>query len=144
MEEEVKAWAPRGGRPKKEAKERKSRRLNLCLTEDEFTRLQEEAIEAGYKVEHLALYAKVKLLPKDGVIFYNPKPLFNALDKLTPELKKVGTNINYVAKYVNYLDKNGMTDANFIAEYNQHFRRMAEVQHEYSLAIKAYLRSVAK
>jgi len=141
VEEQIKPWNPKGGRPKKVAKELKNKRVNLCFTEDEFKNLQDEAIKAGYKSEQVAIYAKTKLLPKEGAILYNPKALFTSLNKLGPELKKVGNNINQIARYVNYLDKNNMIDANFIAEYNQYFKKMAEVEHEYSVAIKAYLRS---
>jgi len=141
LEEEIKPWNPKGGRPKKVAKELKNKRVNLCFTEEEFKNLQEETIKAGYKPEHLALYAKAKLLPKEGAVIYNPKALFASLNKLGPELKKVGNNINRVAKYVNYLDKNNMIDAKFIGEYNQYFKKMAEVEQEYARAIKAYLRS---
>jgi len=144
MEEEVKSWNAKGGRPKKKAKELKNKRLNLCFTEDEFRALQDEATTAGYKPDHLAIYVKTKLLSENSAVLHNPKMLFGALDKLGQELKKVGNNINQVARYVNYLDRNNMIDPNFIGEYNQHFKRMSEVQHEYALAIKAYLRSFLK
>ncbi|QNF31342.1 plasmid mobilization relaxosome protein MobC (plasmid) [Adhaeribacter swui] len=143
MEEEIKTWSAKGGRPKKEAKERKDWRLNLCFTEDEYKALAAEMEQAGYQ-DKLGIYAKTKLLTKQGTVPHNPKVLFAALNKLSPELKKVGANINQIARYVNYLDKNNMVDPKFMIEYNEHFKRMAEVQHEYALAIKAYLRSITK
>lgn len=143
MEEEAKGWNPKGGRPKKEAKELKDKRLNLCFTEDEFKAMQDEMENAGYK--YLGVYAKSKLLSSnEGTVQYNPKVLFNVLNELSPELKKVGTNIDQIARYVNYLDKNNMVDQKFMAEFNLCFKRMAEVQHEYVIAIKAYLRTLSK
>lgn len=139
----MKTWNAQGGRPRKEPKERKDWRLNLCFTEEEYNALSREMEDAGYK-DKLGLYAKSKLLNQQGTVPHNPKVLFAALNKLSPELKKVGANINQIARYVNYLDKNNMVNPAFILEYNQHFKRMAEVQHEYALAIKAYLRAIVK
>jgi len=145
MEEESKGWSAKGGRPKKEPKDKKDNRLNLCFTEAEMKSLREEMEAAGYPDSKLGVYAKSKLLAKDGAgVKYNPKVLFEVLNKLSPQLKKVATNINQVARYINYLDKNNMVDQKFMADYNINFQKMAEVQREYANAIKAYLRSYNK
>lgn len=142
MVEDENSWNPKGGRPKKQVRDLKAKRLNLCFTEEEFNALKAEMQAAGYNI--LGVYAKSKLLSRQGAVPHNPKQLFNVLDKLSPELKRIGVNINQIARYVNYLDSNNMIKADFIAEYNANFKKMAEVQHEYAVAIRAYLRSLVR
>ena len=141
MEEELKTWNPKGGRPKKDEKEIRNKSVKIKLTEPERTDLYKEAETLGWKQP--LVYFRNKLLSKEAAPGYNPQELFKALDKLNPELKKVGRNINQIAKYVNHLDKNGMVDQRFISEYNTQFKKMAEVQREYALAIRAYLKTVS-
>lgn len=145
MEEEKEgskgAWNPRGGRPKKDEAELKSEWLHIRLTKTEKQALEDEMTEAGYK--KINQYAKSKVLSKGSSVSHNPKILFAKLNDLSPQLKKVGTNINQIAKYVNYLDANDIIDPKFIAEYNAAFKEMAEVQRQYAIAIKAYLRSLS-
>lgn len=139
MEQEIKPWNPKGGRPKKNEKDLRKERLNLKFTEAEMKQLVEECKELGWGKPYV--YFRNKLLSKGGA-GYNPRELFKALNQINPQLSKAGNNINQVAKYVNYLDKNNMIDAKFIAEYNVHFKRMIEVQREYVLAIRAYLKTL--
>lgn len=141
MEEEIKTWNPKGGRPKKDLKEVRNSQVIIRFKEGEKGDLYKEAEERGWSQP--LVYFRNKLLSKDGGPGYNPQELFKALNKLNPELKKVGRNINQIAKYVNHLDKNGMVDQKFIAEYNAHFKRMIEVQREYAQAIRAYLKTVS-
>jgi hypothetical protein len=141
MEEEIKTWNPKGGRPKKDEKDLRNKSVKIKLTETEKTDLYKEAGEKGWKQP--LVYFRNKLLSKGGGSGYNPQELFKALNELNPELKKVGRNINQVAKYVNYLDKNGMVDQKLISEYNTHFEKMIAVQREYALAIRAYLKTVS-
>ena len=131
MEEEIKAWNPKGGRPKKAEKDLRNKPVKIKLTEGEKTSLYKECEKLGWKQPHV--YFRNKLLSKAAGPGYNPQELFKTLDK-------VGVNINQIAKYINYLDKNNMVDQKFMPEYNQHFKRMIEVQSEYTVAIKAFLR----
>ncbi|PSR51934.1 hypothetical protein AHMF7605_28920 [Adhaeribacter arboris] len=142
MEEEIKNWNPKGGRPKKSDKERRDKPVLIKFTEDERNQLYKESEDLGWKQP--LVYFRNKLLSKTNSTNHNPQSLFKALNRLNPELNKVGNNINQIARYVNYLDKNNMVDQKFIAEYSTCFKEMIEVQKEYTLAIKAYLRSVSK
>lgn len=142
MEAEDKAWNPKGGRPKKEEKDLRNKPIKIKLTQGEKTALYKESEQLGWKQPYV--YFRNKLLSKEGGPGHNPKVLFKAIDKLNPQLNKVGTNINQIARYINYLDKNKMIDQKIIAEYNQHFKSMIEVQQEYTAAMRAYLRSITK
>jgi len=141
MEEKIKAWNPKGGRPKKSDKERRDKTVLIKFTEDEKSQIYKESEDLGWKQP--LVYFRNKLLSKNSSAGHNPQSLFKALNKLNPELNRVGNNINQIAKYVNYLDKNNMVDQKFIAEYNTYFKQMLEVQQEYTLVIKAYLRTVS-
>jgi len=140
VEQEIKTWNPKGGRPKKKESELRNKRVTVKLTEAEEIALFKECEDLGWKQP--LVYFRNKLLSKEGKAQHNPNELFRVLNKLNPELNKIGNNINQVAKYVNYMDKNGMVDAKFIAEYNMLFKELLKVQQEYSVAIRAYLRSL--
>jgi len=142
MEDESKSWNPRGGRPKKNENELRNKPVLIKFTEDEKKRLYQESKDLGWSKP--IVYFRNKLLSKEGGVKHNPQELFKALNELGPELSKVAANINRVARYVNYLDKNNMIDAKFIGEYNVHFKRLIEVQHKYTVAIKAYLRTLVE
>ena len=141
-EEDQKTWNPKGGRPRKDQKELRNKQVIIKFTETEKTALYKESKDLGWKQP--LVYFRKKLLAKEGRVSHNPQELFKALNKLNPELNKVGHNINQIARYVNYLDKNNMVDQRFLAEYNQCFKKMTEVQQEYTLAIRAYLRALAQ
>ena len=142
MEKEQQAaeWKPKGGRPRMRAEDKRGKTVGIRITDEERTRLEQRATAAGYK--DLSEYMRVRLLSEDSAPVHNPKKLFKAFDKTGTALKKVGTNINQIARYVHYLEKNNMVEPKVMAEYNQHFRQYLQVEEEYVKAIRAYLRTV--
>ncbi len=122
------------------AEEKRLKTASMRLTEDERGTLERRAEAAGYK--DLSEYMRVRLLSEDNAPTHNPKQLFRALDKTGGELKRIGNNINQVARYVHYLEKNNMVEGKVIALYNQHFQEFLQVEKEYVKAIRAYLRTV--
>ncbi|GAB3832343.1 plasmid mobilization protein [Pontibacter rugosus] len=140
MEKGTKAqeWKPRGGRPKVRAEDRRENLLKVRLTNKERSDLEAKAGAAGYT--DLSAYIRLRLFSEQGA-GHNPKELFHAIDKTGAALKKVGTNLNQVVRYLHYLEKNNMVSEQTIAEYNQHFRMLIEVEEEYVKAIRAFLRT---
>ncbi|RDV11880.1 plasmid mobilization relaxosome protein MobC [Pontibacter diazotrophicus] len=139
-EEQLSEWKSKGGRPKLSAGERRDFMLRIRLTEQERKDLAELASEAGYN--DVSVYARNKLFAPAHTPIHNPKQLFRAIDKTGAALKRVGTNINQIARYVHYLEKNNMVEGKVIAEYNQHFQEFLQVEEEYVKAIRTYLRTV--
>ncbi|MHA6250055.1 plasmid mobilization protein [Pontibacter sp. CAU 1760] len=139
-QQQVPAWKSKGGRPPMRAAEKRRKSASIRLTEDERTNLEQWAANAGYK--DLSEYMRARLLSENNAPLYNPKKLFRAIDQTGGALKKVGTNINQIAKYVHYLEKNNMVAGEVIAEYNQHFQKFLQVEEEYVKAIRSYLRTV--
>ncbi|WP_345158600.1 plasmid mobilization protein [Pontibacter saemangeumensis] len=133
-------WKPKGGRPPMKPAEKRLKTASMRLTEDERTALEQRAAAAGYK--DLSEYMRVRLLSEDTAPVHNPKQLFRALDKTGGDLKRIGTNINQITRYVHYLEKNNMVEGRVLAQYNQHFREFLQVEKEYVKAIRAYLRTV--
>ena len=132
-------WKPKGGRPKLAAGEKRGVLFNIRLTAQERKDLGRLATEAGYK--DAAAYARKRLLTSGEAASFNPKPLFRAIDKTGAELKKIGNNMNQIARYVHYLDQNNMVSEKVITEYNRHFQEMIRVEDAYVKAIRAYLRT---
>jgi len=112
--------------------------LRLRLTEKERVKLEEQASEAGYNDQ--SVYLRKKLFSAGEATVHNPKKLFQAIDKTGGELKRIGSNINQVAKYVHYLEKNNMVEPKVIGEFNRHFREFLEVEEAYVKAIRSFLR----
>ena len=122
------------------AEEKRRKTASIRLTDEERTLLEQRTAAAGYN--DLSEYMRVRLLSEDNAPIHNPKQLFRALDKTGGELKRIGNNINQIAKYINYLEKNNMVEGRVIAEFNQHFQELLQVEKEYVKAIRAYLRTV--
>lgn len=146
MEEEKRAeepaFKPKGGRPKKETDERKEVWFSIRMTTAAKQAFTEEAEQAGY--EKATDYARKKLFAKETDSLHNPKALLLTIGNLNTEIHKVGVNINQIAKYVNYLEKNKRVDDKFMNDYNTHFKKMLDLQSEFLVAIRAYLRSNKK
>lgn len=139
-EEQAQSWNPKGGRPKLAEGDKRSYVVKLRLTEKERGQLAEQVREAGYKDQ--TEYVRKKVFASGDTPTHNPKQLFRALDKTGGELKRIGNNINQVARYVHYLEKHNMVEGKVIALYNQHFQEFLQVEKEYVKAIRAYLRTV--
>ena len=114
--------------------------FRLRLTEQERKDLAAQSSEAGYK--DVSVYVRKKLFASSDTPIHNPKKLFRAMDQMSGALKKVGTNINQIARYVHYLEQNNMVEPKVMAEYNRHFREFLDVEQGYVKAIRAYLRTV--
>ncbi|GAB3834638.1 plasmid mobilization protein [Pontibacter rugosus] len=114
--------------------------VKLILTKKEREQLAEQVREAGYKDQ--TEYLRKKVFASGDTPVHNPKKLFRALDKTGGELNRIGNNINQVAKYIHYLEKNNMVEARVISEYNRYFQEFLQVEVEYVKAIRAYLRTM--
>lgn len=141
-EQQAQSWNPKGGRPPMKAEEKRGKWVGIRLTDEERTRLQQLATEAGYR--DLSAYMRARLLSEGSAPAHNPKALFRAMDLTGAALKKIGANMNQIARYVNYLDSNNMVEPKVIAEYNRHFREFLDVEEAYVKAIRAYLRSTRR
>ncbi|MFD3002668.1 plasmid mobilization relaxosome protein MobC [Pontibacter toksunensis] len=139
-QEQAQEWNPKGGRPKLPAGEKRGFVVKLRFTEKERVQLEEQVREAGYNDR--SEYLRRKIFASADVPVHNPKQLFRALDKTGGELKRIGTNINQIARYINYLEKNNMVEGKVIAQYNQHFQEFLQVEEEYVKAIRTYLRTL--
>ena len=131
-------WNPKGGRPKLSQEERRDSVYKLRLTDKERADLEQQASEAGFK--DVSVYVRKKLFSAGNAPAYNPKALFKAIDKTGVALKKIGTNINQIARYVHYLEQHNMVEGKVMAEYNQHFEELLKVEDKYVKAIRAFLR----
>jgi hypothetical protein len=137
-----KEFNPKGGRPPYDENLRRKHKITIRVNAKEKEKIYGEVAFNGYK--YPLIYCRKKLLSDGSGPGPNPAILFHTMNKIAPELKKIGQNINTVAKYVNYLDKNGMVDQRLIADYNIHWKEYYKVLDEYSKAIRAYLRTVSQ
>lgn len=103
----------KGKKGRKAEKSNRVKRLEMRFTEEEFTELT--ANSKNYK--SISEYIRVRTFKK-GSSLLNPIELIRALDDVCLEMKRVGTNINQIAKYIN--QRKEITSDGLIEEYDKH------------------------
>lgn len=110
------------GRPKKEAHELRKKVMNVRFTYDEYIKIIKK------KPSHLSDSAFIReILVDKKLVFLD----YKILDNLIPEMRKVGINVNQIAKKVNSagtLDRNdSYILRSKISELNEMFYKILEV-----------------
>lgn len=129
-------WKPKGGRPR--SNNPRENVYNIRFTDDEREDLEQMAVNAGYK--DLSSFIRTRLFSGDSA--HNPKELFLAADRTGAALKKVGADINQVARYVRLLEKHNVLSDKVLQSFNRSFAELIKIEAEYVRAIRAFLRAV--
>lgn len=88
--------------------ENKTEWVRFRITKKEINQIETHATKLGYK-NNLSTYFRNRILRKD-VITVNPNKLIDELNLLRGELNKIGSNINQITNYCNFLLKNKYTE----------------------------------
>ncbi|MDH6305748.1 hypothetical protein M2459_002496 [Parabacteroides sp. PF5-5] len=84
-------------------KTNKDKWIHVRLTENEYRKLQNQS----KPFSSMSAYIRVLLFSKDKVIV-DPKSILLAVKELSNEINRVGGNINQIAKFMNFAEKNGL------------------------------------
>ncbi|WP_276499883.1 plasmid mobilization protein [Pontibacter litorisediminis] len=128
-------WKPKGGRPRSENP--RDNTYKIRFTDDERKDLDTLAADAGYT--DLSAYIRARLF--SGDTDYNPKELFVVANRTGAALKKIGTDINQVARYVRLLEKHNILSEQVLQDFNRSFAELIQIEEEYVKAIRAFLRA---
>ncbi|MEE9406540.1 MAG: hypothetical protein V3V28_00555 [Polaribacter sp.] len=93
--------------------------LKIYLTDKEYSHLAKNAEKLGY-TKNFNHYIRGLLFKKNRVLV-NPNKLVDELYLLRAELNKIGSNLNQVANYTNFLFKN-----NYIE--HSHIKKLKEIE----------------
>ena len=89
----------------KESREKKTRRIHMVVTESEYKQFLEYAQEH----KNISDYIRECCLVKNKKSFEKTKEVKKLLKNLSFEMNAVGTNINQIARYTNFLLENKIT-----------------------------------
>lgn len=119
----------KGGRGKKAVKKNRIKRIELRFREDEYDLL----IENSKSYKSTSEYIRARLFKK-GSSIPNPIELLKSLDNVNVEMKRVGNNINQLAKYVN--QRKGITSDELILEYEKLLNEYVELQQKLEISYR--------
>ena len=116
-------------------KNNKTKRISFRITENERKLIEFNAEKLGYK-DSLSTYFRNRILRKE-IVLVNPNLLVDELYSLKSELNKIGSNINQIANYSNFLMTKNFVDDEFL-------NKMIEASVEFSLKIKQIEETINK
>jgi hypothetical protein len=108
-------------------KENKTKYVRVRITKSEDEKIKKEAQILGYQ-NNISQYLRGKILRKH-MPTVNPNKLIDELYLLRAELNKIGSNLNQVANYTNFLFKNNYAE-------HSHIKKLKEI--ELALENKVY------
>ena len=91
--------------------------LNISLTNKEYDKFIRRANQLGYEKNYNE-YIREMLFNKHRIMV-NPNKLIDELYLLRAELNKIGSNLNQVANYTNFLLKNNYVEHSHLKEFQE-------------------------
>ena len=98
-------------------KENKTKYVRVRITKSEDATIKKEAEILGFQ-NNISQYLRGKILRKH-MPTVNPNKLIDELYLLRAELNKIGSNLNQVANYTNFLSKNKYIDHSHLKELKE-------------------------
>lgn len=102
-------------------KDNRIKRVWVRFTEREHTQLQKDA--SNY--HSISEYIRARLFRNDREIV-DPKEFIRSIDSVTVEMKRVGNNINQIARYINQTDR--FASEELLSEIQNQLLKYAELQ----------------
>lgn len=112
----------------KERKENKNHFISIRLSDEEMKKLNAVLEQTGYQ-NNRTTFIKNRIFDKKMVLL-NPKKLLDELFYLRSGLNKVGTNVNQIANYYNFLGNNKMIDETKSKEFFNEADKVMDLQIE--------------
>lgn len=129
----------KGGRKKLNRAERRSIKLQLHVTEEEFSRFENQFKVSGKRF--LSDFLRTLILDEKHMQrFTDQVELIKKLDILGTNLGKIGNNINQLAKYANIQLKTGKMDPMTLDRYNLLMEQFLKEHRKLSKAYRTFAR----
>jgi hypothetical protein len=107
--------------------ENRDKRLWIRLTPAEHGEVRERAKEMGVSVSY---YIRTRIFRAKEASVINAKEYLDAYREGVRELKKIGNNINQLARYANYINNSGQIQPAVIEELNSLLKEFVLCQRE--------------
>ncbi|QCD62852.1 plasmid mobilization protein [Tenacibaculum maritimum] len=91
--------------------------LSISFTDKEYEKLVSKAKDLGYE-KNYAYYIRKMLFDKNRIMV-NPKVLIDELYLLRAEINKIGSNVNQIANYTNFLGNRNSIETQFYVRYSE-------------------------
>lgn len=112
-------------------KEKKSRRIQIVVTESEYERL----LEYGKDFKTVSDFIRNSCLEQNKKRFEKTKEMTNLLIQLTNEMNAIDKSINQVARYINFLLENKVVSDN-INRFNSEIIKYTALQMSFEKLLK--------
>ena len=109
--------------------------INIYLTDKEHNHLVNNAKKIGY-AKDFSYYIRELLFKKNRVLV-NPNKLVDELYLLRAELNKIGSNLNQVANYTNFLFKNNYAE-------HSHIKKLKEIELDFENKVYELKKTIDK
>jgi len=119
------------------AKNNQEKRLQLYVNQQEFECIRAEFEASGYS--SLSAYLRKKIAG-NGIIIPYPKEMLYTLDQLGIQQKRIGNNINQIAKKVNLYRKEGRFPHDAMGNFNKTMLEYMNSINDLSKAYRALIR----
>ena len=129
-----------GGRKKLPTSELKTKKLQMHVTELEYTRIQTLYHASGQNTVSDFIRALVLDEKKSGSIRNNVE-LIKHLDVIGTEIGRIGNNINQLAKYANIQIKSGKVNTSVIIDFIEVMDKYLQERRELAKAYRALVRN---
>ncbi len=108
----------------KKEKNNRERKLDIRFTKREFNQIVEQANKLNVSKTK---YVRSKIF-KGDIALINPVEFLEQYSSINLEMKKIGNNINQLAKYANMLQQAGQENLNVIVELNSYLKSFIDIQ----------------
>jgi len=129
----------KNGRPLK-LEGKRTKHIKARLTEDEYSLIAKQWKSLSMKESD---YVRLMVLKPDSIkIKVNAVELIRVLDEVGAELGRSGNNINQLARHANFLNKQGMLNAEIVVNFNGLFSDYISIFRKIEIEIRLLLRQL--
>lgn len=129
-----------GGRKKLPAGKHLNKKLQIHVTEEENTQIENDFANSGLNSK--SEYLRQRLLkPGRRSSSINPIELLKQIDKIGAELGSIGNNMNQIAKYANLLSLRGELNMHPIKQFNMLMDEYMSTRRELVKAYRAIIKN---
>jgi hypothetical protein len=127
------------GRPELKTGKR-TKKIDARFTEDEYTQIAALGKELGITKTD---FVRMRVLNNAKQIVINSKELIGHLDAIGAEMRRVGNNINQLARHANVLKLQGALSPSVAAKFNELLDGYIKIQQALETALRKIIRAMS-
>ena len=133
----MKTKSNKSGRPALLEKDKKSKRLFVRFTTEEYNEIEKLVKQSNISQSDLI---RLRVLKNNQNTLLNAKEVISELNILNVELNRIGTNINQITKHVNSLALQNVSLYSSIDDFNLNFKTYLNNQQNIEIALRKIIK----